>query len=323
MQEMESFRHSVYNFFSTYGLDRLTDKRRDDAWLAAQLENEATLFVPVWNLKNLFTREPVAKPVFLPFHEVQTLLPQAESTTLLGIKAQRAYFALGLSSPDRVPPDGLAEWGEFRDLRQAAPLLDEKAGALLAYARAMVYWNRHHRFCGACGSPTRSTGGGSLRVCSNSQCGEHHFPRTDPAIIVLVTCEERCLLGRKAMWPAGMYSCVSGFVEPGETLEDAVVREVCEETAVAIKHMHYHSSQPWPFPSSLMLGFTAEAADWHIRVDGDELENARWFSREEIRDGLGEGSLRLPSPVSVSYRLIEDWFNAGSCGPLKNLIDSL
>jgi NAD+ diphosphatase len=312
----------VYNFFSTYGLDRLTDKRRDEAWLAAQLEDEATLFIPVWNLKNLFTREPVAKPVFLAFHDIRTLLPQAESMTLLGIKAQRAYFAVGLASEDRIPPDGLAQWGAFRDLRQAAPLLDGNEGALLAYARAMVYWHRQHRFCGVCGSPTRSAGGGSLRVCTASQCGEHHFPRTDPAIIVLVTCQERCLLGRKAMWPAGMYSCVSGFVEPGETLEDTVVREVGEETAVAIRHMHYHSSQPWPFPSSLMLGFTAEAADGHIQVDGDELENARWFAREEVRDGLEAGTLKLPSPVSVSYRLIEDWFDAGSCGPLRNLIDS-
>jgi NAD+ diphosphatase len=319
---MESFKHSVFNFFSTYGLDRLTDKRRDDAWLAAQLEDEATLFIPVWNLKNLFTRKPVVKPVFLSFRAVQDLLPQAESTTLLGIKAGRAYFAMGLSTADRIAPDGLTQWGAFRDLRQAAPLLNGDEGALLAYARAMVYWHRQHRFCGACGSPTHSAGGGSVRVCTNSQCGEHHFPRTDPAIIVLVTCQDRCLLGRKAMWPAGMHSCVSGFVEPGETLEDTVVREVGEETAVAIKHMHYHSSQPWPFPSSLMLGFTAEAADWHIHVDGEELENARWFSREEIRDGLDAGSLRLPSPVSVSYRLIEDWFNAGSCGSLRNLIDS-
>lgn len=158
-----------------------------------------------------------------------------------------------------------------------------------------------------------------MRVCTNSQCGQFHFPRTDPAIIVLVQCGERALLGRKPMWPEGLYSCISGFVEPGETLEDAVMREVCEETHVEIKAMTYHSSQPWPFPSSLMLGFSAEAASGTIRVDEEELENARWFSRQGIRDGLERGTFRLPSPVSVSFRLIEDWFNAGELGRLRDI----
>jgi NAD+ diphosphatase len=157
-------------------------------------------------------------------------------------------------------------------------------------------------------------------VCTNPRCGQHHFPRTDPAVIVLVTCGERCLLGRKSMWPEHMHSCVSGFVEPGETLEEAVIREVREETGVEIRSMYYHSSQPWPFPSSLMLGFTAEAANGDIRVDREELENARWFTREEMRQGLEEGTLRLPTPISVSFRLIEDWFDAGG-GRLRDLAD--
>jgi NAD+ diphosphatase len=183
----------------------------------------------------------------------------------------------------------------------------------------MTYWHCRHRFCGQCGSPTRSAEGGCLRVCTNSQCGQQHFPRTDPAIIVLVTRQERCLLVRKSWWPEGLYSNVSGFVEPAESLEDTVVREVWEETGVQVEAMSYHSSQPWPFPSALMLAFTATAADGAIRIDEDELEGARWFSREETLGQLKQGVLKLPMRTAVSFRLIEDWFDMGDLGPLRSI----
>jgi NAD+ diphosphatase len=184
----------------------------------------------------------------------------------------------------------------------------------------MTYWHHRHRFCGVCGSPTDSIEGGFQRLCANPDCGHRHFPRTDPAIIVLVTSGERGLLGRQPSWPKGMYSTIAGFVEPGETLEDAVIREVREETNIELCRVHYHSSQPWPFPSSLMLGFSAQAASSEIRVDEYELENACWFTREELTRKLLANVLRLPSPMSISFRLIEDWFDAGSCGPLRSLI---
>jgi NAD+ diphosphatase len=307
------------NYFSTYFIDRVSDKRRDHEWLAAQLENEATRFIPVWNLKNLLDDEGVPRPVYLLAGDVQDLLPEAESTVLLGVTPERTYFAIGLSSDEDSPPSGLAKLGEFRDLRWIAATLNERDIALLAYAQAMTYWHCRHQYCGDCGSPTQSLEGGTLRVCTNQVCGQQHFPRTDPAIIVLITYGERCLLGRKSWWPEGMYSNVSGFVEPGESLEDALVREVREETGVEVVEMTYHSSQPWPFPSSLMLGFTAVTASETIRIDEDELEDAAWFSREEMRSRLQQGTLRLPMPVSISFRLIEEWFDAGELGRLRSI----
>jgi NAD+ diphosphatase len=320
---MDNRRQTVHNYYSSCGLDRVSARRRDDRWLADRLEAGTTHFIPVWDQKNLFTTKGERlEPVFLPACDARDLVPGAESLTLLGVTGDGAYFALGLPAGAQ-PPDGLAAWGRFRDLRQVAPLLGERDGALLAYARAMAYWHGRHRFCGVCGSPTRSVEGGMLRVCTNAQCGQHHFPRTDPAIIVLVTCGEHCLLGRQPSWPAGMHSTIAGFVEPGESLEDTLVREVWEETGVEVKEMAYHSSQPWPFPSSLMLGFTAVAADRSLRVDQDELETAGWFTRADLLSRLKAGTLRLPSPVSVAYRLIEGWYDAGDLGRLKDLLKTL
>ncbi len=314
---MDNRRQAVHNYYSSYGIDRVSARRRDDRWLADRLEADTTRFIPVWDQKNLFTtRGDGLEPVFLPAGDARDLVSGADSLTLLGIADDSAYFGLGL--PGGSLPDGLSARGRFRDLRQVAPLLGERDGALLAYARAMAYWHHRHRFCGSCGSPTRSVEGGMLRVCADAQCGLQHFPRTDPAIIVLVTCGEYCLLGRQPSWPAGMHSTIAGFVEPGESLEDTLVREVREETGVEVIEMTYHSSQPWPFPSSLMLGFTALAADRSLRVDQDELEAAGWFTRADLLDRLQAGTLRLPSPVSVAYRLIEGWFDAGDLGQLKD-----
>ncbi|GAB4546022.1 MAG: NAD(+) diphosphatase [Anaerolineae bacterium] len=319
---MEKDKYLRPNFFSTHFVDRLSERRRDDEWLDAQLRAETTRFVPVWKLKNLLTNQATPKPVYLSPDEVQRILPHAESTVFLGVTHERAYFAIGLPPDGDSPPEELGELGQFRDLRWIASRLEEEDMALLAYAQAMTYWHCRHRNCGDCGSPTRSTEGGALRVCTNEGCGQQHFPRTDPAIIVLITRGGRCLLVRKSWWPEGMYSNVSGFVEPGESLEDTLVREVWEETGVRIQDMAYHSSQPWPFPSSLMLGFTARAANNTLRIDEDELEDAAWFSREEMRRRLEQGALRLPMPVSISFRLIEEWYNAGSQGELRQVIPS-
>jgi NAD+ diphosphatase len=309
------------NYFSTYFIDRVSDKRCDTEWLAAQLEDEATRFIPVWDFKNLLTDERgVPKPVYLSPGDVQGMLPETESVILLGVTSERSYFAIGLPSDGESPPGGLDKLGEFRDLRWIAAKLNEPDIALLAYAQAMTYWHWRHKYCGDCGSPTQSMEGGTLRKCTNGECGQQHFPRTDPAIIVLITYGERCLLGRKSWWPEGMYSNISGFVEPGESLEDTLVREVREETGVEVVEMTYHSSQPWPFPSSLMLGFTAVAANETIRVDEDELEDAAWFSREEMRRRLQQGTLKLPMPVSISFRLIEEWVDVGDSGRLRDIL---
>jgi NAD+ diphosphatase len=309
-----------HNYFSTTFIDRVSDRRLDDEWLAAQLEAETTRFIPVWQLQNLFKAGEVPEPILLSPHQAQAILPMADSVTLLGVMAGGTYFGIGLPSDDDTPPGGLLETGEFQDLRWIAPTLDEQVGALLSYARAMTYWHCRHRFCGQCGSPTRSAEGGCLRVCTNSRCGQQHFPRTDPAIIVLVSWQERCLLVRKSWWPEGMYSNVSGFVEPAESLEDTVRREVCEETGIQVETISYHSSQPWPFPSALMLAFTAAASDGTIRIDQDELEGGRWFTRGEMHSQLKGGGLKLPMPTAVSFRLIEDWFDMGDLGSLRSVL---
>jgi len=178
---------------------------------------------------------------------------------------------------------------------------------VLAYARGLSIWRLRQRFCGVCAAPTQPTHAGHCLRCTNPACAHEFFPRLDPAIIVLVSDGERALLGRQADWPARRYSTIAGFVEPGESLEDAVVREVQEETGVDVGAVRYHSSQPWPFPSSLMIGFEARAAAGSpVRVSG-ELEDARWFTRAQITSG----EALAPPTQSISWRLIEGWLQAG------------
>jgi NAD+ diphosphatase len=283
------------------------------------LQAPSTRFVPVWGSKVLILEEPTPQPILLYAQDLGDLRQQAESVIMLGEAGEHAYFALGLPDTDETLPVSLAKVGDLRDLRSVAALLDHRDGALLAYAKAMTYWHHRHQFCGDCGGPTRSTQSGHLRVCTNPQCGQSHFPRIDPAIIVLVTCGERCLLGRQPTWPVGRYSIIAGFVEPGESLEAAVAREVREEAGIEAEQVRYYASQPWPFPSSLMLGFTAQAASTIIRPNDGELEDVRWLSREQIISELRRGTLRLPPEVSISYRLIESWFDAGGSGSLKHV----
>ena len=201
----------------------------------------------------------------------------------------------------------------FEDLRMAGGQLPEQQAGLLAYARAMLYWRSRHRYCGACGAPTRGGSAGHVMKCTNDACGIDHFPRLDPAIIVLVTDGERALLGRQASWPPGRYSTIAGFVEPGESLEDAVAREVLEETGVTVLESTYHSSQPWPFPSSLMIGYTASRkCGVACRARTRNSKTCSWFTRADIASGVPG----LPPPQSVSFRLIEHWYDSGSDLPL-------
>jgi len=234
---------------------------------------------------------------------------------LLGRHLEYYCFAVDMS---HVPEDQLAEHGQLADLRLSGPMLGDDDAALLACARALLLWHREHQFCGRCGARNEAHGGGHVLRCSDPDCGRSQFPRIDPAIIVLVDDGPRCLLGRQASWPPQRYSTIAGFVEPGESLEDAVAREVGEETGVRVKDPIYHSSQPWPFPSSLMLGFHAQAADFNITLRDEELEDARWFTRRDILDGL----IKLPPRVSISFRLIEEWFNRGDEGALLQRLPS-
>jgi NAD+ diphosphatase len=206
---------------------------------------------------------------------------------------------------DSPPP--LADGAEFADLRQAAALLPHDEAGLVAYARAMISFRHRHRYCGSCGAPTRPERNGRVMTCERGDCRTEFFPRVDPAVIVLVTDGDRVLLGRQPDWPEGRYSAIAGFVEPGESLEDAVRREVFEETGIETGTMWYQSSQPWPFPRSLMLGFRAEARTRDIELGDRELQDARWFSRADI----AAGHPLLPFRQSIAYRLIQEWYETG------------
>lgn len=295
------------NAFASGTLDRASHRRQDDEWLQEARTSQSSRVVLVWRSQSLVRMgdEPRIETL-TPAIRLPDMGPLGENETLvlLGLDDETAVFAVDLSHlDDPIDELGLGDEVEVMDLRQVAGVLDEASSSMLAYARAMMSWRQRHRFCGLCGAPTRSTQAGHVLVCTDESCGAESFPRTDPAVIMLVVDGDRCLLGRQASWPQGIFSTLAGFVEPGESLEDAVRREVREETGIETGLCRYSSSQPWPFPSSLMLGFHAEYARGEVQVDGDELEDARWFTRQEILDR----TVRLPPPLSIARRLVDDW----------------
>lgn len=296
--------HRVHNppphVYCGHGFDRAAERRRDPAWLAARRREPGSRVVPLAGLKVLVGGAEEAPRAVLPrLGEIGGPLPEG------------AVF-LGMSGPDAV---FAAELGEHRDLaggfvelRSVGTLLPAAEAGLLAYARALAHWHARHRYCGACGHENEVAQGGHARLCP--ACGNETFPRTDPAVIVLVARGGRCVLGRAGRFPPGMYSTLAGFVEPGESLEETLRREVREEVGIELGAVAYRSSQPWPFPQSLMLGFRAEALGEALRIDPDELEDARWFSRAELRDAAG-CPVRLPSPDSIARYLIDEWLAEG------------
>ena len=303
-------RHQPNVFAGPY-LDRIADQRKDPAFLAAALADPHTLLVPIARSLSLLRRDAGGLSAGLLERGAGLFEPaRPDAAILLGRRGERAVFAVEVDG-DTAP--ALPEGYSFEDLRLAAGHLPHADAGLLAYARALVLWRRRHRHCGSCGAPTEARSAGHVMACTNPGCGDDHFPRLDPAIIVLVQDGDRALLGRQASWPPGRYSTLAGFVEPGESLEDAVAREVHEESGIVVANCRYHSSQPWPFPSSLMIGFLAEAEPGQQPHSSEELEDVRWFTRAEI----AAGHPALPPPQSVSYRLIEAWYDAGSATPLR------
>ncbi|MPY70359.1 MAG: NAD(+) diphosphatase [Alphaproteobacteria bacterium] len=298
------------NFYAETGLDRMAMRRGDEVWLRGLLEAADSVILPVWRARSLVLRGADApRIVTVTIAEATALLADGAEPLFLGMRAGCAHFALDLSdceAPDALPC--LNGRGEFVDLREVGPDMPQEEGGVLAYARGLAHWHRTHRFCGRCGAATEAREAGHVRRCTDPGCGASHFPRTDPAVIMLVSSGDRVLLGRKAEWPAGRYSVLAGFVEPGETLEGAVAREVMEEAGVPVADVRYHSSQPWPFPASLMLGFFATALDDTLTVNRDELEDARWFTRRELTHEDPGYRIR-PRSDSVARRLIADWLD--------------
>lgn len=322
------------NYYAHPGFERAGLRRRETEWIRDRLLHPDSVFVPVWRSQNLVVEIEGGEPraAVLGVDAVGSLLgtlAQADveerlvrgEFVFLGVVDERPHFALDVSGHEQplealrspaLAAAGIADAGvRFADLRQLAGRLARHEGSLLALARAMVFWHSRHRFCGVCGAPTRSEEAGHMRRCTDPACQAMHFPRTDPAVIMLVTDGERALLGRNKNFVPGMYSTLAGFVEPGESLEDAVAREVREETAIEVGAVHYHSSQPWPFPANIMLGFYAEATSRDITVDYGELEDARWFERDWLRSHADDDTFRLPRRDSIARRLIQDWLAGG------------
>lgn len=279
--------------------ERLGHRRTDEAWLADQWAAPATRVVVLAGGRfAVHERDDRAEVGWLPPAEADQLAGGGERV-LLGLRDDVVHFAL-LPSDFRAPDD----WGT---LRSHGPRLPAQDQGLLVQAQALAEWHRSHLHCGGCGGTLRRGGGGYVSVCDD--CGRQHFPRTDPAVIMLVLDDEdRALLGRQPTWPRGRWSTLAGFVDPGESLEDAVRREVMEEAGVAVGEVVYFGNQPWPFPSSLMVGFFARATTTAIHMDDDELESAQWFTREEIAAGAGSGELVVPGEFSISGSLLRAWY---------------
>lgn len=289
-----------YNVFAGAFVDRIGERRKDSAWLAKAVRSEESCFVPVWGDQCLVGGDPLSA-ILLDRDQVSSMVDD-QDLIFLGLFRDRPAFALSINADSNAP---FPELGEFHDLRYLGTVLPPDEANLVAHARALVLWHASQVFCGVCGSSARPDAAGNSRICMNADCRREIYPRVDPAIIVLVSDRERCLLGRQTSWPEGRYSTIAGFVEPGESLEDAVRRETYEETNIHVGKVSYHSSQPWPFPSSLMLGFMAEAESSDIILNDGELEDAQWFTRKELRSGFP----KLPFGISIARRLVDHWLS--------------
>jgi NAD+ diphosphatase len=283
-------------------LYRAGASRAEQAWIDAQMAGATALFVPVWRGKTYMRggRAGAAEAAMLTADAIPHPIKDHD-WAYLGLLGEAAVFAVDLSPLDEPLP-GVTH-GAFQDLRRVGGNVAPPDAAIMAHARGLMHWRNRHRFCGVCGAACVAASAGYVMLCQG--CGAHHFPRTDPAVIMLVTSGDRALLGQPAAFRSmRVFTTLAGFVEPGESLEEAVAREVLEETGVHAVRVRYHSSQPWPFPGSIMLGFHADAVTEEITAGDAELVEARWFTREELRAPDG---FVLPPDFSIARRLIDDW----------------
>ncbi len=292
---------------STNGLARSSLHRSDKSWIIDKIHDEKSRIIPVHNLTVLCDNSQESKAVFLTHKNFADSSDIADSCIFLGVHDETPYFAKDIGSDELASDLSQRTNADFQNLRSIISILDGRDCELLALASFMSYWHSRNLYCGKCGKKTRSSDAGHVRICQNDECKEHHFPSMDPAVIVLISSGERCLLGRKKEWRKGMYSTLAGFVEPGETAEDAVVREIQEEVSINVERVEYQHSQPWLFPRSLMLGFTALAKEEEIILGKNELEDAGWFTREDIKSS----PQILPHKVSIAHKLIMEWLNKG------------
>lgn len=297
--------------FSGFPLDPADHRRSDAGWLGERLADPASRFVVYAGDRPLMNVAGTLRPAVKCAEDIAAFADgdwRDLDRVFIGLEGDQAWFAIALAEKAELPPDE-----KFIDLRSVAGQMGSSGfnalPALLGRGKMLLDWNGRRRFCSCCGAETRAVNGGYLRKCRNTACGAEHFPRTDPVVIMLVTRGTRCLLGRGVGWPEGHYSALAGFMEPGETIEEAVRREVGEEAGVRIGAVRYVKSQPWPFPSSLMIGVRAAALTTKITLD-DELADAAWFERDQLRALLekgGDDSFRIPPRIAIARHLLEEW----------------
>lgn len=287
---------------SPYFIDRVSHVREDSVWIQAQLNDPATRLIVVHRSSVLCHNDEPQRPCLL---STKMVTADPKTSVFLGQVDGISYFTLPIKTDEAARQLCNAHQGNFQDHVSRAPMLESKYSDLLSLASFTSHWHSRHFYCGSCGSPTIMRSAGHMRACSSTSCAQQYFPSMDPAVIVLIEYEDRCLLGRQANWREGMYSTLAGFVEPGENIEAAVAREVNEEAGIHLEDIRYHSSQSWLFPSSLMLGFNAKATSLDLKLDPNELETADWFTRDQIK----ANPQMLPNQRSISYTLIQDWLN--------------
>jgi NAD+ diphosphatase len=302
-------------------LDRVAESRDESTWIVEQARSPAARYLLLDAAGEAFLRRDGDRLRWLDVDERERWLGDTRAS-LLGMAYERPHFLLVADDSGRIDELERALDARRVSLRSAGLLLDADEAGLFAYAKGLSHWQRETRFCTHCGAALLLVAAGHRAQCTNAECARLHFPRTDAAVIMLVEHEGACLLGRQAGWPAGRYSTLAGFVEPGEALEDAVRREVAEEAGVIVDEVRYHSSQPWPMPASLMVGFIATARSRHIARRDHELEDARWFTPQQIVDGIADGSFLPSTQLSVSYQLLTYWLQYRAGLDLAALVEA-
>jgi len=296
------------NWLEGAGPDRRAELRTDGAAIANLRDSPDARFIGlVEGRLAVEEQDDRLRPRELDRAELEGVDPT--SLVFLGMTAARPTFAVDLSDSDRHPT-----WKDLSsaDLRRHGPLMSEEDSSLWAYARALLWWHRRHRYCPICGAETRVEDAGHRRACTAQACGASQHPRTDPAVIVLVHHGDRCLLARSPRFPKNMFSTLAGFVEPGESLEDCVHREVYEEVGVRVDQVAYHASQPWPFPQSLMIGFFARSLGLELTLDPTEIEDAFWVSREVLADESRWKGFFVPPRFAIARRLMQAWLDGNA-----------
>ena len=297
--------------FAGSPLDRLSAKRTDHEWVSARRRDSSSFILPVWRLQPLlFGPEKGSGPVEAGFMKpglCETLAAPDAPCVFLGMENDHALFALDISQARDPANEGpIAGLGHFRDMRAAAAVLPEKDTAILGQAKAMIDWHNRHGFCAQCGARTELSDAGWRRVCP--ACKAEHFPRTDPVVIMLGVHGDACLVGRNKRFPGNFYSALAGFMEPGESIEEAVRRELMEEVNLKVGKVRYHATQPWPFPSSLMIGCLAEAESRDFKPDGEEISDARWLDRataKKLIAGERLPDISVPPAIAIAHHLIK------------------